>query len=1436
MTNQGQNQTALVQVRLARRTPASITQGLFDPVDASVLPTAKQIIQDVQQRGTEALLDKAVRFDGLQNRESKYIYTPADLKQVFDALPVSQQQLLIRTEARIAAFAQAQRNSIQDVTAPVPGGEAGHTVVAVQTAGCYAPGGRYPLPSSVLMTAVTARVAGCAQVIVASPCPAQITLGAAYVAKAHMLIAVGGAQAIAAFAYGCEKTAAPNTATIPRCDVICGPGNAFVTAAKSVVSGMCGIDMLAGPSELLVIADEFADPALIAADLIAQAEHDTQARPMLVTTSEKLVQRVEHELTLQMTTLGTQDVARVACASGFAVICHSMQECIDVSNRLAPEHLEVLSRDYVSIGEQLKATGTYGGLFIGPASAEVLGDYGCGPNHTLPTAGTARYSGGLSVFNFLRIRTWLNMKESEMQGAPAQAMVQDAVDLAELEGLQGHARSARKRLHQHLEHSAQVFDSSLNSQQQQVGNGNGNNVHNAPVVNGAPHALAVGPHPTNGVSSSSSNSNGHTTATNGKVAAASASSTSPASASCPSSNPGSAAAAAALPAEIRSLLRSDIDSLPNYKPVQPLSVIATELGMQINELSKLNANENLYGPMRGMNQHLEQTANKVMHIYPDPDQIALRQALAAHLGRGVRMDQIVCGAGSDELLDLIIGLCEPGAVVTCAPTFGMYTFFSRIQKTHVIDVNRDGPEGWKINVQAIIDACNLQCNDAQGRPVRAQRIVFLASPNNPTGSLVSLSDVRTLCQQTQALIVLDEAYAEFADEHTSALSLVHEFPNLCVMRTFSKWSGLAGLRCGYAVMHTQLAIKCMQIKQPYNVNVAAEEAALFSLKHSDIILSTAVRAMLYERQRLMVELTKFHWLTPLPSSANFLLVRVDSPARECAALAPKALQAALFQRGVMVRCYAGSGEPHLDDYIRVSCGRPQDTDRLLQVLLELENKYLAAKCDQTTRLTSSLTQLRAHKLSCVLFDMDGVLADVSSSYRVAIQKTAADFNVQVTPEQITEMKNRGNANNDWILTQRLINAHRSKEQQQSQVTLEQVRRVFQAFYCGDGVAKGLRDSETLLMNIALLREIQSSGAVLGIVTGRPLVECKHFLAQHKLDSFFGDRIVSMDDPPAKPSGEPVLLALQRCGVTQGCALLIGDTVDDMRACEAAQQHLTANGLKLHVFGLGVPAPGERQSLETVRRLYECGAVHVMTSLAELRHCVLRQEFDIYDTSSSDNSNAQSNAVAAALVNTRTSSCVDLSAPRSSSRNRKTKETEIRVALNLDGTGAQNISTGIGFLDHMLSALSKHSRIDLDVQCLGDLEVDDHHTVEDVGIAIGQCVNEAVGSKVGIRRFGEAHVPLDEALARVIVDLSGRPGHEVDLKFTREMVGQVSTEMLTHFFQSFATEARLTLHVHVLHGVNNHHKAEAAFKAMARALQQAVQLTGFQDMPSTKGCL
>ena len=410
--------------------PDEVPELRRDPVDADAYRVALDIVEDVRARGEAALREHAERLGDIEPG-SPLLIPRARLEEAFADIHEGDRSLLERTAERIRSFAEAQRLSLKPVTVDVPGGQAGHLIAPVDRAGCYAPGGRFPLPSSVLMTAVTARAAGVEEVWVASPRPGPIMLAAAAISGATGLLAAGGAQAIAALAFGTQE--------IHPCDAVVGPGNRFVTAAKQIVSGRVAIDMLAGPSELVVCADASAEPAIVAADLLAQAEHDPDALPVLVTTDEELVRSVNEELEAQLEDLSTSGTAATALGNGYAVLVPDLDTARRVCDRLAPEHLELHIDDAETEAWRFAH---YGGLFVGPGAAEVLGDYGAGPNHTLPTGGTARHTGGLSVLDFLRVRTWLSIDNP----TAATPLVRDAERLADLEGLAAHARAARWRL------------------------------------------------------------------------------------------------------------------------------------------------------------------------------------------------------------------------------------------------------------------------------------------------------------------------------------------------------------------------------------------------------------------------------------------------------------------------------------------------------------------------------------------------------------------------------------------------------------------------------------------------------------------------------------------------------------------------------------------------------------------------------------------------------------------------------------------------------------------------------------------------------------------------------------------------------------------------------------------------------------------------------
>jgi phosphoribosyl-ATP pyrophosphohydrolase/phosphoribosyl-AMP cyclohydrolase/histidinol dehydrogenase len=412
----------------ALRTADELTAHSHGTSLLDALDIARDIVRDVRTEGLQALRRYVTSLDGRAESDPLFL-DRAETQRAWDGLTEDDRLRLDRIATRIRTFGEAQMRTLHEADVAVPGGRAGHTVAPVERAGCYAPGGLYPLPSTVLMTTLTARVAGVPEVWLATPAASPFMLAAAHVADVDGVLVAGGAQAIASLAYGVDP--------LKPCDVVVGPGNKYVTAAKHVVAGDVRIDMPAGPSELVIIADGSATPAIIAADLLAQAEHDHDALPILITTEERLVASVRAELERQLETLPTAPVARVALRNGGACLVGSLEEAIALSDTLAAEHVQVCTENAADVGRRL---GHYGALFIGERSPEVLGDYGVGPNHVLPTARGARSVGGLSVFTFLRVRTWL-----ACAGQPDRTLYDDVRWLARIEGLEGHARAVELR-------------------------------------------------------------------------------------------------------------------------------------------------------------------------------------------------------------------------------------------------------------------------------------------------------------------------------------------------------------------------------------------------------------------------------------------------------------------------------------------------------------------------------------------------------------------------------------------------------------------------------------------------------------------------------------------------------------------------------------------------------------------------------------------------------------------------------------------------------------------------------------------------------------------------------------------------------------------------------------------------------------------------------
>jgi histidinol dehydrogenase len=410
---------------IAERTGGSQMQAAVQAVEA--------IIEQVRQQGDEALLALTERFDGI--RPDPLRIPAARLAAAWEATPADLRQALELAHERILAF--HQRQMPQDLRLSGPHGELlGRRWRPVERAGLYVPGGRAAYPSTVLMNAVPAKVAGVQRLVMVTPPgpggePNPTVLAAAHLAGVEEIYRVGGAQAIAALAYG--------TASIPQVDVISGPGNLYVTLAKKAVYGRVSIDSLAGPSEVLVIADHSARADQVAADLLAQAEHDPLAAAILLTTSAELAEAMPAALEEQLAGHPRADITRTALRDwGLIVVCDDLTQAAQLSDRFAPEHLELLVEDPAGLAEQIQHAGA---IFMGPWSPEAVGDYLAGPNHTLPTSGTARFAGALSVETFLRHTSLIGFNRAALEATgPA------VVTLAESEGLHSHAESVRRRL------------------------------------------------------------------------------------------------------------------------------------------------------------------------------------------------------------------------------------------------------------------------------------------------------------------------------------------------------------------------------------------------------------------------------------------------------------------------------------------------------------------------------------------------------------------------------------------------------------------------------------------------------------------------------------------------------------------------------------------------------------------------------------------------------------------------------------------------------------------------------------------------------------------------------------------------------------------------------------------------------------------------------
>ncbi|MGH7553107.1 MAG: histidinol dehydrogenase [Longimicrobiales bacterium] len=734
------------------------------------------VIADVRLEGDAALVRFALAFDGVALDRFE-ISTP-ECRKAFAALTPAVRDALVFAYHAIADFHRAQLPRKQQFS-PRPGVRLERRPEPLRSVGVYAPGGKAAYPSSVLMGAVPARVAGVDQVVVCSPPgpdgkPLPAVLAACHLARADRVFALGGAGAVAALALG--------TASVPRVDNIVGPGNAYVAEAKRQLNGVVAIDCPAGPSEVLVIADETADPRLVAAELLAQAEHDADAAAVLVSTDAKLLGAVHDALATLLRGQPRRAIIEAALAArGALLLARDLDEALAFAECYAPEHLLLVTRSPRTLAERVRAAGT---IFIGAGSSVAFGDYVTGANHVLPTAGLARSWSGLSTADFVR---WTTVQE--IDGDAARMLAGPTATLADAEGLPAHALAARLRLEGE---AVARFD------------------------------------------------------------------------------------AAPLP------LRQAYAAIHLYDPKRVPCAI------------DLSDNTNLFGVSPSVASVLASPPTALITRYPSVYAGELKRALAEHFA--VDLANITTGCGSDDVIDSAIrAFCEPRDTVAYpAPTFGVVPLFARMNAALPIEVPL---------------AANFAL-DADAVLATAAPLTYICRPNNPTGTQFDRAAVERIARETRGVVLIDEAYADFADDDFIAFAVSSS--RAVVLRTLSKAWGMAGLRIGFAIGPEPLIREIEKSRGPYKVNAAAEAAAVAALHHDADWVGANIAAVRENRARLSAALSALG-LQPLVSATNFVLVPLPPVLG-----VGQALVAKLRESGIAVRGFPDL--PRIGDCIRITIG------------------------------------------------------------------------------------------------------------------------------------------------------------------------------------------------------------------------------------------------------------------------------------------------------------------------------------------------------------------------------------------------------------------------------------------------------------------------------------------------------------------------------------
>jgi len=801
-------------VGLGVRTLAGMLPRAELDVEAAI-GAVQPICEDVRDRGAAAVREHTARFDGVDLPTT--IVPREALAEALARLDPAVAAAL-REAARRARLVHEAQVPAESVTVVADGSSVTERYVPVARAGVYVPGGLVAYPSSVVMNVVPAQAAGVAQIAVTSPpqadrggLPHPSVLAACELLGVTEVHAVGGAQAIAMLGYGTEDCDAVDTIT--------GPGNVYVAAAKRLLRGVVGTDAEAGPTEVAIVADAGADAAFVAADLLAQAEHDPLAACLLITTDAGLAGRVDAELARQLATARHAGRIKEALTGQSAcVLVDDMDGALAVADAWAPEHLEIQAAGAEVLAGRVRNAGA---VFVGRYAPVSLGDYLAGSNHVLPTGGTARHSGGLSVLTFLRGIHVVNCN------AAALAHVAPHIDaLGGAEDFAAHVQAVRIRVPRDVRHDAAGADAAPV----------------AGVVRGTGEAeVARGAGEFGG---------------------------------------------AALP------LRPDLaGSRPYGAP-------------QIDVPVRLNTNENPFPPSSGLVREIGEAAAAaaaLLNRYPDRDALALRRDLAGYLGHGLKAEQVWAANGSNEIIQQLLQAFggDGRAALGFEPSYSMHPIIARTTSTRWIEGTRD--VGFGIDAEQAVAAI---------RELRPD-LVFVTSPNNPTGTAVPLAVIERICAAAPGMVVVDEAYAEFArDPAATALAVLPRYPRLAVVRTMSKAFALAGARVGYLAADRGVVDALQIVRLPYHLSALTQAAARTALARSAELLAS-VAAIRAERDEL-VRWLRARGLTVAESDANFVLFGTFADRH--------AVWQGLLDHGVLIREVGPAG------WLRVTIGRPREMD------------------------------------------------------------------------------------------------------------------------------------------------------------------------------------------------------------------------------------------------------------------------------------------------------------------------------------------------------------------------------------------------------------------------------------------------------------------------------------------------------------------------------